>query len=387
MMTEEAEEDDVKVSVCLNCARHQSLKRIIEADSTIGLCAICCNTKAIVRNPANAEPMIMLIRALVRFYWDESDYNSHWGGDGLLKLFSDPENPLFVPFSTHDYSDEFDHLLQWPPYPDWDKGISIYAGFDDGVRLLNFAISRSQPNIIRNIRSRLNADNFSMIEPELHKLLDSFIDELKIILPTGGTWFRAREGIEAVFERVEWSDVRLVRQPYMGANIGASPYSSNGRLNRAGHPVLYLGSTPYTALAEIRPHPGHYVSIGGFETTKELNVADFDPDITPFATNEVRLALYEIINSFDRLMSTPVPPNDKVGYLITQLLAEALKSRGFDGVQFRSSVSDGVNLCLFDPSSATFVDQYSAVHFIESVRYEAPERPSLTTPGPSDYKV
>ena len=190
-----------------------------------------------------------------------------------------------------------------------------------------------------------------------------------------------------MFHRTDGFDSHIVRKPYMGKGIGASPKPGNGRLNREGFPVLYLGSNSYTALAEIRPHPGHYVSIEGFEILRDLNVADFDPDISIFSASDERLEMFETIQAFDRWMSTPATPDDKTSYLITQLLAEVLKQRGFDAVQFRSSVSKGVNLYVFDTSDAEFVDGHSRVHFIESVRYEAPERPSLIVPGPGDYDL
>lgn len=387
-MTEAADDGELRVSVCTDCARHPSLKKMIEADLATGTCAFCCRTDAQVRNPEDIEPMVMLMRALIRFYWDEFSYNSHWGGEAVLELFNEADNPIVEPFAANDYYDDFDHILQDPPYPDWDKGVSIYAGFDaDGMRMLNSAISRSTPRPVGDLRKRLDASNFAIVERELEALIKPFIADLKFVIPRGGTWFRARTGFEARFLRSGGFDSQIVRQPYMGASIGASPNPGNGRLNRQGRPVLYLGSNPYTALAEIRPHPGHYVSIGGFEILQDLNVADFDPDISLFSTSDERLELYEIIQTFDRWMSTPVTPDDKVSYLITQLLAEILQAQDFHAVQFRSSVSDGVNLCIFDTTHAAFVDGHSRVHFVQSVHYEAPEHPSVTSPEPGDHPL
>ncbi|KRW98059.1 hypothetical protein AQY21_00115 [Paracoccus sp. MKU1] len=120
---------------------------------------------------------------------------------------------------------------------------------------------------------------------------------------------------------------------------------------------------------------------------QDLNVADFDPDISLFSSSDERLEMYEIIQTFDRWMSTPVTPDDKVSYLITQLLAEILQAQGFHAVQFRSSVSDGVNLCLFDTAHAAFVEGHSSVRFVQSVHYKAPEHPSVTAPGPGDHPL
>jgi hypothetical protein len=386
-MSEAADDEELQVSVCTDCARHPSLKKMIEADLATGTCAFCCRTDAQVRNPKNIEPMVMLIRSLIRFYWDEFSYNPHWGGDAVLDLFKDADNLVVEPFVADDYYDEFDHLLQDPPYPDWNKGVSIYAGFDDGLRMLNSAISRSTPKPVSDLRRRLDVSNFATVESELKALIKPFLADLKFVLPKGGIWFRARTGVEARFVRSEGFNSHIVRQPYMGASIGASPQPRNGRLNREGRPVLYLASNPHTALAEIRPHPGHHVSIGGFEILQNLNVADFDPDISLFCTSDERLEMYEIIQTFDRWMSTPVTPDDKVSYLITQLLAEILQAQGFHAVQFRSSVSDGVNLCVFNTTHAAFVEGHSSVRFIQSVHYEAPEHPFVTSPEPGDYNL
>jgi hypothetical protein len=86
-------------------------------------------------------------------------------------------------------------------------------------------------------------------------------------------------------------------------------------------------------------------------------------------------------------LSTPVTPDDKGGYLLTQLLAEILRQKGFDGVQYRSSVSDGVNFCLLDPSAAQFVNGHSNVHHVQGVTYCAPPSPVVLVPGFEDYEL
>ena len=185
-MEEAGIDESLSVSVCIDCARHPSLKQIIEDDLIVGICAFCCRTDAKVRNTETIEPMVMLIRSLIRFYWDEAVYNSHWGGDGVLELFCDAENPVVEPFVAESYYDEFDYLLQEPPYPDWKMGVSIYAGFDaDGLRMMNFAISRTTPMNLRKLRATLDIDNFSTKESQLRKLVEPFLADLKFTLPKG----------------------------------------------------------------------------------------------------------------------------------------------------------------------------------------------------------
>lgn len=361
---------------------------MIAARSVTGICAFCCRDDVLVRDPDDIEPMVMLLRALIRFYWDEFDYNSHWGGESSIALFADSANLLVTPPVADTFQDEFYFLLEEPAYPDPGKGIAIYAGFDeDGNRHLNLALSRSNPPILSELAQRLLTEDFGDVAPALDALIDPFLSDLVFTLPKGTIGMRARTGVQATFQHFEDFETELRRQPYTGAAIGASPKPGHGRLNREGEQVLYLASKAHTALAEIRPHPGHYVSVGGFETLADLKLADFDPDIALFSQNEVRLDQFDIIQAFDRLMSTPVTPDDKGGYLLTQLLANVLCRKGFDGVQYRSSVSDGVNFCLLDPATAQFVNGHSGVHYVRGVTYDAPASPVVLVPGPEDYKL
>jgi hypothetical protein len=385
------EESDPRVSLCLDCARQPSLKRIIEQDSIVGLCAFCGRRDAKVRNPGNAEPMIMLIRSLIRYYWDEFEYNHHWGGESVMDLFAHDDNPVVKPASTDQYLDLFDEFLGWPPYPDRDKGVSVYAGSDgDGLRHLTFAISRTNPEQFGELQHRLLGENFIEVEPALGAMIDPFLADITVDLPANDLWFRARLGHKATYQSAGLGWTKTVQyQPWLGKEIGAPPplNAGFGRLNRAGVSMLYLASDSDTAIAEIRPHPGHLVSLGGFRTREPIRVADFNPDIGLFSANENRLDLFAIIQAFDRLMGMPVTPDEKTPYLLTQLLAEVLLRRSFDGVRYRSSVSSGSNICVFHPAKFEFADGHSEVRRVASVRYEAPAVPSLIEPTFGDAPI
>jgi hypothetical protein len=47
-----------------------------------------------------------------------------------------------------------------------------------------------------------------------------------------------------------------------------------------------------------------------------------------------------------------LPSGAAIDYIPSQYLCEFIKNSGFDGVVYRSSVSDGINLALFDPNKA-----------------------------------
>ncbi|WP_057469013.1 RES family NAD+ phosphorylase [Rhizobium sp. Root1203] len=384
----ELNDDELFPSLCMDCARHPSVKKLVAQDCTKGRCALCARDDVDVRNPQNLEPLVMVIRALVRFHYDEQDYNPHWGGESVMSLFYDDANLIVEPPKSNLYVDDFDEWLNWPVYPDWDKGIAMFAGHDHGDRGMNFAISRTTPPGFSELQARLLTENFFQVESGLEDYIARFINDIEAMLPQGEVWFRARVGETKTFHRFSIDSMETMRMhvPWLGKDIGAPPppKAGFGRVNRAGVSVMYLASDPYTAVAEIRPHPGHTVSLGGFRSKEPIRLADFNPDIGLFSQSDQRLSLYAIIRAFDRLMSMPVTPDERTPYLLTQLLAEVLLRHGFDGVRFRSSVSQGSNICIFYPDKFEFVSDHSEVRQIKAVAYEIEPVHSALAKEPGD---
>ncbi|GAA5224081.1 hypothetical protein GCM10025777_47120 [Membranihabitans marinus] len=164
---------------------------------------------------------------------------------------------------------------------------------------------------------------------------------------------------------VTWYRARLMSndKPYELSQMGAPPRhkAGHGRANPAGIPYLYLGSTQATAVAELRPHTGENACVAEF-TIPDLNFADLrNPRqlLSPLLGDESEiLKLRADLPLLERLgeeLTRPVQPRGApYEYIPTQYLCEYIKTRGFDGVIYRSSVTsdDGINLALFDPSIA-----------------------------------
>lgn len=167
---------------------------------------------------------------------------------------------------------------------------------------------------------------------------------------------------------------------YTAVQMGAPPRSvaSHGRANPAGIPYLYLGSTVNTAMAEIRPHPGETLCVAQFALHDSLEVVDLRdprPVVSPFFLgDETQIAQLrgdmEFLLRLGDELATPVAPNAAaIDYIPSQYLCEFIKKCGYAGVLYSSSVSDGVNLALFDPSNASVgeIHQYT----VESVTVRA----------------
>lgn len=144
--------------------------------------------------------------------------------------------------------------------------------------------------------------------------------------------------------------------------MGAPPkrLAAHGRANPAGIPYLYLASKPETATAEIRPHTGEVACVADF-TIPEIRAVDLrnprkrvSPFILTDATEigQLRADLPFLERLGNELTRPVLPQGAAIDYIPSQYLCEFIKKSGFDGVVYRSSVSDGINLALFDPDKA-----------------------------------
>ena len=181
----------------------------------------------------------------------------------------------------------------------------------------------------------------------------------------------------------EWHRARLqtTDTPFALTEMGAPPrrIASHGRANPAGIPYLYLGSTPETAVAEIRPHTGERACVAQFLVPDTLRLVDLRSprhDISPFVFSDEDLIghLRSDVAFLDRLgeeLTRPVAPQGApFDYVPSQYLCEFIKKCGYQGVLYRSSVSDGFNLALFDPNLAVpqTVRQYDIVRVSAEIR-------------------
>lgn len=178
----------------------------------------------------------------------------------------------------------------------------------------------------------------------LKELLDHLIaDDLP------GLWYRAR--------------ILTEDAPYTIDKMGAPPkrLATHGRANPTGIPYLYLGSRPDTAIAEVRPHTGEVACVAEFTIHDPLTAVDLrDPRklVSPFvladasAIGQMRADIPFLERLGDELTRPVLPRSAALDYIPSQYLCEFIKKSGYGGVVYRSSVSTGMNLALFNPAMA-----------------------------------
>ena len=204
-----------------------------------------------------------------------------------------------------------------------------------------------------NLKTELKHQNRFFPESSLD------VDRIRELLPylrlevgeIASKWFRGR--------------IQSDEQTYPAEEMGAPPKykATHGRANPAGIPYLYLASDAETAVSEIRPHAGETATVAEFELPKALKIVDLrapKQSISPFLLirddKELDREDVGFLDQLGKELTRPVlPQSAAIEYIPTQYLCEYIKSCGFDGVIYVSSVGSGVNLALFEPELAEIV--------------------------------
>jgi len=159
-----------------------------------------------------------------------------------------------------------------------------------------------------------------------------------------------------------------------------------GRANPKGIPYLYTATNRETAMAEVRPWIGSFISVAQFITIKELRIVDLSADgnSRPIYLDEPgpierEKAIWVDIN---RAFSKPVTPTDETAeYAPTQIIAEMFKSEGYDGIAYRSALADGHNIALFEIESTRFVSCHLFKVFSINFEFQIQCESSIFIPG------
>jgi len=130
--------------------------------------------------------------------------------------------------------------------------------------------------------------------------------------------------------------------------------ASDGRVNSRGIPCLYMATNDVTAVSEVRPAIGAYVTIATMKCLRELKLIDcsvlVEKQFIYFKEPERAEMEKAVWSDIDRAFSAPVDRSDDAAeYAPTQILAELFRSLGYDGVAYKSAFGeDGYNVAIFN---------------------------------------
>jgi hypothetical protein len=332
---------------CINCFNDEYLKQHIKEEGSPGKCTFCGSRSRYCIEPEKLydlfQPVMNLYSAWEDFMptydmknrdgdfiWEKLD--NDWGiFEGLS--YADQERFMYSMFSGSYGHDEGPPLV----LSSWVDRESEYHGTDDSYSdKLKAEWDAFCDEIVSNNRyfpkNEINLETLS----ELLVVLSSDIKR-------GAVYYRART-----------SEGEL---KYPCSKMGKPPVekSKSGRANPRGIAYLYLASDAKTAISEVRPTVSEMVTVGEFRAKENLRVANLiSIGISPFKYGDMleyylrHLDFLRILGN--ELSKTVVPHREDLQYIPLQYLCEFIKNNDYDGVMYKSSVSDGHNLALFNDS-------------------------------------
>jgi hypothetical protein len=166
---------------------------------------------------------------------------------------------------------------------------------------------------------------------------------------------------------------------YRKEEMGSPPSNRAraGRANPVGISYLYLSNDIDTTLYETRASLFDYVAVGEFilKTDVEIislrGIEEYDPIYLAEQDNLKDFIMhFPFISKLEEELSRPIRKSDNdLDYLPTQYLCEYIKSLGYAGVAFKSSLNPkGFNLVIFSPD--LFECTVSKVHEVNKISYD-----------------
>ena len=322
---------------CSNCFKDFEVKSIIQNISTVtGKCDLCLSESIdIVDVRELAEPF----QSIVNLYSVDDDSSailaeliqSEWNIFNLeTDLIDKLLNQMFHNMSikktglfTKKVSNKFDTNIESS------NQLSQWVEFKEEIKTKN----------------RFFIENLMELD-----LLSDLIKDQVHIYNSGKLFYRGRITKENGISETE---------------IGKPPalLASAGRANPKGIPYLYVATDERTTLYETRATYLDYVTIGTFKSREKLKIVRLRGigNKSPFPIEN--LETYVFYKSFllelEKELSKPLRRYDsELDYLPSQYLCEFIKSKGYDGVEYSSSLNKGgINLAIFNDTKLEFAEK------------------------------
>lgn len=325
---------------CQNCFNDKTLKAIIKTEGTKNTCYFCESKNVYCVPPGKLGEAFF----------------------SILSLYSPVEN-FDTPEQTSNYESKYI----------WDKIHDDWNIFDESIKDKRFELLKAilSDQIAEGAFELLESPQFYEFENEEAKKLEEDWDGFSELMKSHNRFFPSIKidlgQLEYLLRYLKYLDHEVEsktiffrsrksteNQKFPPSKMGMPPpdKARNGRANPVGIPYLYLASNLETAIAEIRPSLNEKVTVGRFKLLEAISIIDLR-DVSPFqlVEDEDFETLFNMIGYLNKLgsdLSKPVTPKGaELEYLPTQYLCEFIKSCGWEGVAYNSSLANGYNLAIF----------------------------------------
>jgi len=151
--------------------------------------------------------------------------------------------------------------------------------------------------------------------------------------------------------------------------------------------VLYVADQEKTAISEVRPALGFYVSVAALKLKRNCRVLDLTkelPELNPFVRESIgwHVEIRGLLNSLGEEMSRPLErADDKRLYVPCRRLADYIHRNHYDGIRYPSALNPGgSSIVFFDPGIADVMTAKLVKITEVNFEYEPDEEPRLADP-------
>ena len=334
------------MNCCINCFESSYLESIIIKNNIRGNCDYCKSENV---NIYKASELNTFFKNIIDLYQNtengkpiEEQIVYDFPKKAFTKILISSGNiKALLQEIMKDDIDEYNEILN--------NRVSLKINLSDTEETIIKPLSLSWDNFSSEIK---NKNRFHFVSPIDLEKLKTLFEYFKKEIIKGEKFYRARINES----RKGYSEEEMMNPP--------SHLAKSGRANPEGISYLYLASDIQTTLYEVRASLFDYVSVGTFHLNDSIKVINLSEDTYDIFIQAELETLDEIIkhmpfiHKLEKELCKPRRRNDsELDYLPTQYLSELIKSMGYDGIEFKSSLNEnGLNLVIFNPEKFKCID-------------------------------
>lgn len=328
------------MNCCTNCFESQYINSIILNNKTIGNCDYCKSQDVSIYEASELSPFF---KGIIDLY----DVDIENGKSLEVQIVSDFHKKVFTQklIETNNAKQLISDVIK--------DDIADYQSILDNPVQLRFHNTSIEDDVNQTLflswdrfsEEIKTVNRFHLKNPLDLEKLKSLFKYFQKDLPKGKKFYRARISDNPKGYQIE--------------QMGNPPHKSakSGRANPNGISYLYLANDITTTLYEVRASLFDYVTVGTFRLEESISVVNLSRstyDVFRLAELESLESVMihgSFIDKLEQELSKPRRRSDsELDYLPTQYISELIKSMGFDGIEFKSSLySEGVNVAIFNP--------------------------------------
>lgn len=335
------------MNCCINCFASSYLNEVILRNKMVGTCAYCNSENISIYD---ASELNIFFKGILDLYEPDGDngkpLEEQIAEDFPNKVFTQKLieakciKQLIVDIISDDISD-YKELI--------DKPVRLKYQKSDVEEVIIKPLALSWDKFSEEIKT---VNRFHFVNALDLEKLKSLFKYFEKEIPKGKKFYRARVSTNIIGYPIE----KMANPP--------NHLAKSGRANPNGISYLYLANDIITTLYEARASLYDYVSVGTFRLEENISVINLSRstyDVFRLAELE---SLEEVmihgsfIDKLEQELSKPRRKSDsELDYLPTQYLSELIKSMGFDGIEFKSSLYEqGYNIAIFHPEKFKCLD-------------------------------